>query len=330
MRQLTHQQIHAYALGIASSSSVDSGWHPLRIPQPMVPLYDRTPAFQVRMHCPACVRIRFNSDTTSLSVSLRFGARAREVFQSVLMVDSGPIIAFGPEEYAQTFESQVFTHKNRSLRTFDLWLPHMAQTDILSISVDDDAALAPAPILKTRWLAYGDSITQGMTATLPTETAIARTALALQANVLNLGIGGADLDDDLHQSLPPENYDLITIAYGTNDYAHNIPVEVYAYRAKALVEAWSQKQPGVPIILISPLTWVGQVGANKNGNTLDQFRQALDPIGNAFPNVTVLHGDTLIRHDDKYFVDKVHPNSDGFASYASRLTATIKTALKLG
>ncbi len=321
--QLTHQQLHAYALGLASSSTVENGWRPLRIPAGMVSLYERTEAFKTRMNCPAAVRIRFNSNTQSIKISLRFGARAREHFKSALIVDSAAPMGFGPDEYAPTWSGEIFQQKHAVPRTFDIWLPHMAQTDILSLELTDGASLAPAPALNLRWLAYGDSITQGMTSKLPTETAIARTAIALHANVLNLGIGGADLDHELHQTIPPEAYDIVTIAYGTNDYAHNITPETYASRARLLIAGLAQKQPKPSIFLLTPLTWVGQTGLNKAGHTLADMRRALAPIPDEFPQVTLIAGDALIPDDEKYFVDKVHPNAEGFALYADKLIKTL-------
>ncbi len=324
--QLTHTQLHAYAVGLSSSSTIDGAWHPMRIPASMVSLYEKTPAAKTRMHCPAGVRIRFNSNTRSLKILLKFDARAREIFKSALIVDSEAALPFGPETHTPTWAGEIFQQPAPVNRTFDIWLPHMAQTDILALEIDDGAALSPAPALKLRWLAYGDSITQGMTAKIPTQTAIARTALALNANALNLGIGGAQLDEELHQTVPPEHYDVISIAYGTNDFAH-IPVETFSSRARLLVSALSQTQPKRPIILITPLTWVGQNTINKFGTTLDDLRRSLAPIASDFPHVTLLHGEKLIPEDDQFFVDKVHPNAQGFELYASHLTAAIQKAL---
>jgi lysophospholipase L1-like esterase len=326
--QFTQQQLHAYALGIVSSSTLDAGWHAMRIPSGLQEIYDRSDAFRIRMHCPAGVRIRFSSNTKFLGISLRFAERARQVFKSVLIVDSKEAIPFGPDEFAANWSGGIFHQSTSENRTFDIWLPHMAQTDVLTLETEPGAAIHSAPPLKFRWLAYGDSITQGMTATLPHETAIARTALALNANVLNVGIGGAKLDDELSQKLPPEHFDIVSIAYGTNDFGH-MPAADFAARARALVKALLQKQPGQPIILITPLTWVGNTTPNKFGATLADFRTSLHPIADEFKEVTLLHGDKLIPDDDKYFVDKVHPNSDGFALYANLLTTTIKSVLKL-
>jgi lysophospholipase L1-like esterase len=322
--QLTHTQLHAYAVGLSSSSTLDGAWHPLRIPDSMVPLYEKTPAFKTRMHCPSCVRIRFTSNTRSLKLTLQFSTRAREIFKSALIVDGQPALSFGPESFAPTWASEIFHQTTPASHIFDLWLPHMAQADILALSIDDDATLSPAPPLTLRWLAYGDSITQGMTAPIPTQTAIARTALALNANVLNLGIGGAQLDEELHQTIPHESYDIVSIAYGTNDFLH-IPLQTFSSRARLLVSALTQAQPKRPIILITPLTWVGQNTVNKFGTTLQDLRNSLAPIATEFPNVTLLHGDQAIPHDDQYFVDKVHPNAAGFQLYATALTNALQS-----
>ena len=41
-------------------------------------------------------------------------------------------------------------------------------------------------------------------------------------------------------------------------------------------------------------------------------------------NVRIIHGDTLVPHDEKYFYDKLHPNASGGKIYGENLAAKIK------
>ena len=80
-------------------------------------------------------------------------------------------------------------------------------------------------------MAYGDSITQGYTALSPSLTYVNLVGDALNADVYDLGIGGEVFEPLMIDEAYPVKADLVTVAYGTNDWSH-VPSEEDKQRRK--------------------------------------------------------------------------------------------------
>ncbi|MHB9131324.1 MAG: SGNH/GDSL hydrolase family protein [Armatimonadota bacterium] len=323
--ELTYQQIQAIASGCQQVVEADSAWQFLRCPEELAAAHQENPGAIVRMECPAGVRLRFVSDTTTLRLGLRYGAAARDYFQGVVLID-GCAQAFGPTEYTERWEGQIVAGPKQE-RLFDIWLPHLVRADLESLAIDDGSALQPAPPPSVRWLAYGDSITQGMTVPLPTQTFFARCALDLQLDIRNLAFGGAQLEAlyaDLRVDYP---HDISSIAFGTNDLCCDVPLAAFTEYAKGLLDHLHAVAPGRPILLVTPIPWAGRTEPNGLGLTLEDYRTALRPLAGYVPECRLIEGDELIDNDGSLFVDNVHPNEAGMAMYAHNLTNIMREAL---
>lgn len=325
--KISLDHLQQFATGCFGSIIENNAWHALRLPAPLANYYRQAEGSRIRLECPSSVRLRLVTDATRLSLGLKFGAAARPLFQGVVLADGKESSTFGPQEAQYDWHGVIFEQEQPQQRTLDIWLPHLSRADVTTLEVNDGASIEAAPSLPLRWLAYGDSITQGMTGTLPTRTHIARCALALEAEVFNLGIGGAKLDEVLGQNVPEGEFDLISIAYGTNDFNQNIPVETYIANARLLLTALREKTTA-PIVLITTLTWAGRTEANTAGLLLDDYRKELKAIASEFDGIHVVDGTSLIPDGVEYFVDNVHPNDAGFELYASNLLPHLQQALK--
>jgi lysophospholipase L1-like esterase len=60
---------------------------------------------------------------------------------------------------------------------------------------------------------------------------------------------------------------------------------------------------------------------------LDDYRKSLLPLAKEFRQAHLVRGETLVREEDKWFVDGVHPNDAGFELYAKNLLPRLKRAL---
>lgn len=286
-------------------------------------LYQERPAQLVRMQCPSAVRIRFASDTRRVRVGVRYGAEARPIYRGALCVDAEPQ-PWGPATRTDEWEGTIFATAEPALRVFDLWLPHQCVALLTRLELSDGAAIRPAPALRRRWIAYGDSITQGMTASSPTATHVGRCALELEAEVLNLGIGGATLEAELAACVPDWPCDFLTIAYGANDFNQSVPLGAWRARAHSLLAAVEHAHPGRPVFLITPLTWAGCRSVNSAGARLPDYRAALADVARRHPRTRLIPGETMIPDNPAYFVDLVHPNDRGFAEYARGLLTHLR------
>ena len=308
-----------------------------RMPKIMQPIYEEPEGAKVRMQCTSGVRLRFVSDTTRLHIELAFGVWARPIFKCDLFVDGKRVCetGVGPDEFTERWDGVIYENNHAKERVFDLWLPHTSQADVVEMQVDDDCFIEPAESLPVRWLMYGDSISQGMVSQLPTTSAFGIAALATNAEVFNLAIGGAKCDARLATTVPEGHFDLISIAYGANDFNGSYSLDGYAANTKALLENLLEKFPQTPILLITPLHWVASPSrvmrpeANDNGDTLDAFRDALKPLANINERITLIDGLTLVPKDEDMFVDNVHPNDKGFAIYGKLLAEHASKAIGL-
>ncbi len=325
--KISLEDLKEFAVGCFDSTLENGGWHALRLPAPLADYYRQAEGSRIRLECPSSVRLRFVTNATQVSLGMKFGDAARPLFQGEVLVNGEKTTSFGPQDAQENWHGVIFEQDQPLLRTLDIWLPHLCRTDITALEVNDGATIEAAPSLPLRWLAYGDSITQGMTATLPTRTHIGRLALALEAEVFNLGIGGAKLDEVLGQNVPEGEFDLISIAYGTNDFNQNIALETYMGNARLLLTNLRQKTTA-PIVLLTTLTWAGRTEANAAGLFLDDYRTALTTLATDFDGVHVVDGTSLIPDSTEYFVDNVHPNNAGFELYANNLLTHLQQALK--
>jgi len=240
--------------------------------------------------------------------------------------ERGQATPAGPIEWAQDiWEGAIFEQPERRLRSFDLWLPHMCQCDVMEIDAGD-AEIVPLPRPAVRWLVYGDSITQGMETPLPTDTVIGRCARALDAEVFNLAIGGAQFERVLADTFPDGAFDLVSVAYGANDFHYNMPIETHVQSIQRFIDACRRKLPDTPIVLITAVNDVLPGRKNASGDTLDDFRRGLQVFRNQ-PRIMVIPGETLVPPEKQYFIDDVHPNGLGFKRYAQNLLPHLSAAL---
>ncbi len=325
--QLTFEQLTEFAVGIESSEVMDGAWHAHRLPEQLGRVYDDPPRFAVRRECPSSVRLRFITNSTRIDAALRLGSEADPFFQGALVVDSAEPVAFGPAAACPQWEGNVFTKADRAARLIDLWLPHLCVVDVKSIRLDEGSEVRAAPPLPLRWLAYGDSITQGFCASLPTLNGVSRCARELKAALHNLGVGGSVLHPELAETLPRASYDLITIAYGACDFQVDVPLDSFQNNAQRLIDALHTHQPRCPIVVLTPILPEKDPGKNKIGLTFQDYRDALRTKCAAHPAVTVVAGETLVPADLVNFQDWVHPNDRGFELYARNLLPHLQRAL---
>ena len=321
MKNIPFEKIQEFTIGAQKTEVAGNTLTFHRIPDAMCPFYDSEQAI-VRVQCTAGIRIRFLSDTNLFELAVKYGAAARSIFQGSLIVDND-IYPWGPETAEPEWRDRIFHSDEKRERLFDIWLPHLCKTDVISIRVDDHADFVPAPPLKLRWLALGDSIMQGMTATLPTRTHTGIISLSINAECCNMGVGGACFDKRIASALPTAKFDFIVVSYGTNDFHHSVPLEQMTDNAMSLLSQIVQKYDSPKIFLITPVTWVDHPEKNQLGISLHQYRDALAEVASSVDKIILIDGTAMIPDDSTFFVDKVHPNNRGFSVYASNFLAEL-------
>lgn len=173
----------------------------------------------------------------------------------------------------------------------------------------------PVEEKKTKYLALGCSITQGMEAVHPSVTYANIVKRFLRAEMLNLGIGGFYYDPDSLDEKLPYAPDVITVAYGTNDTAGESSVAEIWDKTARYMEKLKMIYPDKPVNVITPV-W------RKEYEEDEKFREKADKVRAAIETETEKQGFHLIcgryavPNSPEFFKDGfLHPDDLGFALY---------------
>ena len=191
---------------------------------------------------------------------------------------------------------------------------------IENITVDDGASLAPEKRPRNM-LAYGDSITHGYFAQYPSLAYSVKLARMLDANIYNKAIGGDRFFPEFLELDEPIKPDIITVAYGTNDWSRHSR-ETVTKRSRAFLKALSEKFPNAKIFAITPL-WRDRADEpkfmKKFGGYVGEVHAIIEENCKDLPNITVIDGGKLTPHDQAFYTDGLHPNDLGMCIYADNL-----------
>jgi lysophospholipase L1-like esterase len=168
-----------------------------------------------------------------------------------------------------------------------------------------------------RWIAYGDSITEGWVASGPAFGWTAIAARQYGLDVVNLGYAGSCRGEiasaEQIAGLPA---DVISLAYGTNCWSRT-PHSRSLFRTglHAFLEIVRQTHPTIPIVVASPIIRPdAESTPNRLGATLADLREEVEDL------ITVLHDAGavnlhLVRGlpllSGHQLPDGVHPGDDG-------------------
>ncbi len=281
---------------------------------------EQSQGWVVRANASASVTFDFISDTDYIvfRVDLREGS-SREFGDFDLYVDGIFREHKRIEESANTlmgFDLPKGEHR------ITIYFPWTKETAIDEVHITD-GAYVKAVEKKGKWLAFGDSITQGYDARLTSLTYINQVAQVLDLEVVNQGIGGYVFDEaTLDPSLISYQPDLITVAYGTNDYSKYERKEDYRKAATAYIEKLTCMFPKAVILGIIPF-YRGDartvMRANYREYTLCDARDLLKEIYEKYANTRVVEETRIPRIPEAYVADFLHPNELGFTFIANAL-----------
>ena len=205
-----------------------------------------------------------------------------------------------------------------------VYFPNLAQIKIQNLQLPADAA---PYIRRGKYLALGDSITQGYDAAHPNQSYVNLLADAWDAEILNQAIGGdVFCPENLDPALPFAP-DVITVAYGTNDWSTQV---LQSGAAGAYLDKLTALYPGVPVFVLLPI-WREIEHEVRDGITLQQGREFLKGWAENRENVYIVDCHRFVSFLPEYFYDGVlHPNDMGYLYYARAVEQAVCEALPEG
>jgi lysophospholipase L1-like esterase len=214
--------------------------------------------------------------------------------------------------------------------TYTLHLPEALRPRVTAL-VPLGGGVVPAE-RGLRWIAYGDSITQGWSATDPGLTYPSIAARRLGLDVWNLGFAGSARGETVvAQQIAELEADVISLAFGTNNWSAipTGPVHLAGLLAD-FVAVIRGGHPGTPIVVLSPIVRPSAEQAlNPVGATLVQLRDALAAearrLAAADPALVFLDGAELVAPEQ--LADGIHPDDDGHRAMADALAPALAALL---
>lgn len=213
-------------------------------------------------------------------------------------------------------------HLGEGEKVVSVHLPWCHRFLLQQVTLDDDAFAAP--VQKKKLLMYGDSITQGYCATRPSRRLAALVAAGLDMEECNRAMAGSKFLPDLAAIADPVKPDLITVSYGTNDWAAGRTAQELSHFCRQFLQNLQATYPATPIVVISP---VQRFNFDCSNPCID-YETVTASIGTAAEGVCFIDGSTLLPKEAALLFDGLHPNDDGMALYAEHLIAQLKAYLK--
>jgi lysophospholipase L1-like esterase len=203
------------------------------------------------------------------------------------------------------------------------YLPLTAGLRVVSI----EGGVEPAP-LQPRWLAYGDSITEGWITSTPAGAWPAVAGRSLGLDAINMGYAGAARGEIVSaEQIAELDADVITVAHGTNCWSRTPhSAAMVAADMRAFLDVVRQGHPETPIVVVSPIVRPdAESTPNRLGATLVDLRAAIEDVATERDDVSLVPGLALVAPEQ--LPDGIHPADEGHAAIAAAVAPVLEKAM---
>ena len=291
--------------------------------------FEKTPdTLYLKTHTSAGVKLDFVTDADKISFDFRVRTTCGRTFYSFDLYVDG---VFCDELYVMNLISKSSGTVSFSLpegaHRITIYFPNLMRTDVKNVILDGESFAEPVPS-KMKILCLGDSITQGYDAYHSSLSYVNRISEALDAEILNQAIGAEVFDEKILDEELPFDPDLITIAYGTNDWAVLESKEQFLTGAENFFKKIKNIYPDKKTVYISPI-WRGdyQRPFGTQDTAVGGFEESVKALQILAKEngLFVVDGIPLTPHHSDFFADQfLHPNDLGFGFYAENLLRELK------
>ena len=289
--------------------------------------FDGNADFRRKSYAASCVRMAFSTDATSFTMAYHVvKGSSRSFYYFDVYVNGVMVQHSGHESFLECPDNELHVTLDGKPNTVVVYFPCLSEIDIKSFDIEGGHVIAPAVRIRTLFC-YGDSITQGYDARYPSLAYANQLGDALYAEVFNKAIGGDVFNPALVTATGPHKPDIITVAYGTNDWSHKNTKETFFAQMNGFYANLHKLYPKVPVFAILPI-WRRDHDRVTDIGTFDELHGYLTEAVKPYANFRLLDGYQYVPHLEEAFSDKyLHPNDFGFEFYAKNLIAEIKDAL---
>lgn len=278
-------------------------------------------ATSIRTRCLSGVCIAMKTDSKTIEIEFAINGRARNYLGLDLEVDrtivkSVRMMNLIPE--VSQIKMHLYEFSDQKEREIKIYLPVSVEVENISINAQGEPIKKP----ERKILFLGDSITQGMDAVSPVCTYPLIVAKILKADFINQGVGGHVFDADTLDEDFPFLPDIITVAYGVNDWNKDFSAQEIHKSALAYLEKLKKIFQKSRIYVITPI-WTDRENEKKKAGTLQDIRKIIKEAGEQ-TGCRIIDGLSLVPHSNFFFVDGIHPNEAGHLAYGINLACYLK------
>ena len=314
--KLTRKQIESITRGALSTIEDGEGLHFRRFSEEQEEYISGVSNFTLKVLNTAGVRFDFYTDSEYVALTYSTGLRSNS--RSVT-IDTYVDGAFGhaddiiPDGGGEgRYRAELV---KRGKKRVTVYLPHMTELILSSLELSDGASIEPYTDYTKKVLVCGDSITQGHHTEYASLSYANRLAKTFGWDMLNQAVAGYWFDEKWLDGSIPFKPELITVAFGTNDWYIDDGIEAFERETRAFFARLTAEFASVPVAVITPI-WRVNHDTPKSA-TLDEIRKKITEVAGEFAHIRVIDAAGFVPHLPEFFADDgVHPNSLGHAEYA--------------
>jgi lysophospholipase L1-like esterase len=284
------------------------------------PLDDRLPADVVTTAgIPAGARVEFVGDAPAVELLVSTGAPhpkhpASMASEYVAWVDGRRYAAVPAAERTPTARVVVPLPDRAPDVPVTVHLPERLVPDVHTLRAVG-GQIVPAPA-RPRWIAYGDSITQGWSVTDPAESWPALVARRLDLDCCNLGFAAAGRGElPVAEQIGGAEADVVSLAFGTNCWTREpMGSGLLGELLRAFIGTVRSGLPEALIVVLTPIVRPdAETVPNRFGATLEDLRASMAHVGAELaatdPSIEIVDGTAGVAADQ--LVDGIHPGPLG-------------------
>lgn len=321
--KLTFDDIKSITRGAVDIAERDGYYRFERYTEEQKAAYEGRQRSYIRTSATASVVLDFYTDSENISFDYEID-RLNMVMADFMFFDvwEDDIMTHHIGDYCTSpITNTVNLKLSKGEKRVRIYLPNIFKMNIGNVILDDGASFRQAKKTR-RALILGDSITQGFDANFPSMSYPNILARDLELDIVNQSIGGEVFLPESLGTSPLFDADIITVAYGTNDWLGGSPdfyaIEEYFKRLSLLY-------PRAKKFYISPI-WLKNIDNTPGGisfyDATSRFEKCASDAG-----LTVIEGLKIMHHTEGMFSDGEHPSDLGFTQYALLLGKKIRESL---
>lgn len=269
-------------------------------------------------------RVRFSTD----SASVVFAMQWTDLLLTTLYNGIGTVLVDGVaySNFSRPFGapgqvSYLINFGTTTQRVIELVLPYCASVEFNSVSVIPGSSFTAAPARSAvRYVAAGDSITQGFFVNDQTKSWNYKLGVLKNWQCINHGYGGrvcTPADGTTVANLAP---DVVTYLIGYNDFGGQVPLATFNANFTSFINNFRAVAPAVKLYCITPIYTTTVLPI-----TIESYRQeirnALSTLAN--PLNVLIEGPSIMTTSPDRLTDGIHPSDLGASEMATNLAPIV-------